>query len=109
MADGMRAATPAIKKSLIARFAVTSFVLCCAEAWAWQTNVSGTAGGGQFNATVVDAAGNVVAAGVTNNTGTGDNFTVAKFDGASGAELWRQFFGFGSLTCGTKPAPKKGC
>ncbi|TAK03450.1 hypothetical protein EPO44_07265 [bacterium] len=38
----------------------------------------------------VDRVGNLVAAGVTQNTGTATDFTVIKFDGVSGAELWRQ-------------------
>src|SRR6185295_12710793 len=46
------------------------------------------------NAVAVDAAGNVVAAGVLDNTGTdGDNgvdFTVVALAAADGAERWRQ-------------------
>ena len=38
----------------------------------------------------VDAAGNVVVAGTTFNAGTSGDFTVVKFDGLTGAELWRQ-------------------
>ena len=37
----------------------------------------------------VDNQGNVVAAGFTENTGTGPDFTVAKFD-RNGALLWQQ-------------------
>jgi hypothetical protein len=59
--------------------------------WAWQTNISGTpVGSSSLDAVVVDGAGNVVAAGFTDNAGTGWDFTVVKFDGSSGAELWRQ-------------------
>ncbi|TLY18564.1 MAG: hypothetical protein E6K68_11145, partial [Nitrospirae bacterium] len=39
------------------------------------------------NAVAVDEAGNVVAAGVTENTGPSTDFTVAKFNVADGAEL----------------------
>jgi uncharacterized delta-60 repeat protein len=42
------------------------------------------------NAVAVDATGNVVSAGYTQNPNTGIDFTVVKFDGASGQELWRQ-------------------
>jgi len=38
----------------------------------------------------VDAGGNVVAAGLITNTGTDADFAVVKFDGTSGAELWRK-------------------
>ncbi len=40
-------------------------------------------------AVALDGAGDIVAAGFTINTGTRD-FTVIKFDGANGAELWRR-------------------
>jgi hypothetical protein len=59
----------------------------------WRQNINGTALGSDFaGAAAVDAAGNVVAAGSTRNNGTGTDFTVIKFDGASGQELWRQSF-----------------
>jgi hypothetical protein len=47
----------------------------------WQQNLDGTANG--FNeaySVAVDKQGNVVAAGLTQNTGTDFDFTVAKFD-----------------------------
>jgi hypothetical protein len=78
-----------INNPLLALLATCGLVFLSAEAWAWQTNISGTAGGGTFNAVAVDEAGNVVAAGSTTNTDTGGDFTVVKFDGASGAEVWR--------------------
>jgi len=57
----------------------------------WQRDINGTANGrDRASAVAVDGAGNVVAAGFTTNTGTGRDFTVIKFDGTSGAELWRQ-------------------
>lgn len=98
MADRMHTITP--EKPLLALLVAYGLIFFCAgaESWAWQSNVSGTAVGGQFNATAVDAAGNVVAAGVTNNTDTGNDFTVVKFDGATGAELWRQVISGGSGT-----------
>ena len=82
--------TPAM--SLVALFVAYGLVFFYprTEVWAWQTDISGTAGGGVFNASVVDGCGNVVAAGATTNTDTGNDFTVVKLDGTSGAELWRQ-------------------
>ncbi len=56
----------------------------------WRREISGTAGSGYALAVAVDGAGNVVAAGATTNTGTGGDFTVIKFNGNTGAELWRQ-------------------
>ena len=41
-------------------------------------------------AVAIDAVGDVLAAGITRNTGTEIDFTVVKLAGASGAELWRQ-------------------
>jgi Big-like domain-containing protein len=78
-----------MKQSLITLVVACGLIVLGAEAWAWQTNVSGTATGGVFNATALDGAGNVVAAGSITNTDTGNDFIVVKFDGASGAELWR--------------------
>jgi Big-like domain-containing protein/putative pyrroloquinoline-quinone binding quinoprotein len=79
-----------MKQSLLTLFGACGLLFLGAEAWAWQTSVSGTAGGGVFNATAIDGAGNVVAAGSITNTDTGQDFTVVKLDGANGAELWRQ-------------------
>jgi len=71
-------------------------VFFSAQAWAWQTHISGSAGGAAFNATAIDWDGNVVAAGYTVNADTGVDFTVVKVDGTSGAVLWRQTIsGFG--------------
>ena len=86
------------RSPLLALVGACVLVFLCAEAWAWQTNVSGTAGGGVFNATAVDGAGNVVAAGYITNTDTGNDFTVVKVDGASGAELWRHVISIGTST-----------
>jgi hypothetical protein len=57
----------------------------------WRQTLSGTANeSDSAHAVAVDAAGDVIAAGSLVNTGTGSAFTVVKFDGASGAERWRQ-------------------
>jgi uncharacterized delta-60 repeat protein len=65
--------------------------LSYSSAWAWQTNINGTAtsSSDRAHAVTVDGEGNVLAVGVTQNTDGGD-FTVIKLEGASGAELWRQ-------------------
>jgi len=60
------------------------------EAWPWQNNIDGIDSRHFDRAVTVDRVGNLVAAGVTQNTGTATDFTVIKFDGVSGAELWRQ-------------------
>ena len=72
--------------------ACASVVLLYSGAWAWQININGTATNSfdQARAVAVDGGGNVVAAGFTQNVGTGHDFTVVKFDGVSGVELWRQ-------------------
>ena len=57
----------------------------------WRQVINGTANGeDQALAVAVGGAGNVIAAGFTTNSGTGSDFTVIKFNGADGAELWRQ-------------------
>jgi cysteine-rich repeat protein len=66
----------------------------------WQRDVNGLGthfGGHDFpdqaRAVAIDAAGDVVAAGVTENVidfhFSGDDFSVVKFAGADGSELWR--------------------
>jgi len=57
----------------------------------WQQSLNGTANNrySLANSVAVDNLGNVVAAGFTVNTGTGSDFTVAKFDG-NGTLLWQQ-------------------
>ncbi|PYM86695.1 MAG: hypothetical protein DME09_01890 [Candidatus Rokuibacteriota bacterium] len=72
------------RSSLLALVLVVGLILVGAEAWAWQTTLSGT-GSGAFYAAAVDSAGNVIAAGATSGY-----FTVVKLDGATGTELWRQ-------------------
>ena len=56
----------------------------------WRRDLHGTAGSGDqgFDVTL-DGSGDVVAAGRTDNTGRAWDFTVVKFSGASGTELWR--------------------
>lgn len=57
----------------------------------WQINVNGTANGlDSARAVTVTNADDVVAAGFTENTGTGFGFTVVKFSGRQGKELWRR-------------------
>lgn len=57
----------------------------------WRRTIKGTANlHDHANAVTTDPNGNVIAAGFTMNAGTGVNFTVIKFNGVTGAELWRQ-------------------
>lgn len=58
----------------------------------WRQVITGTAfrSYDSASAVAVDAAGNVVAVGLTGNEGTANDFTVTKLNGATGAELWRQ-------------------
>lgn len=80
------------KKTLIATLlGAYSVLLSYSAVWAWQTNINGTANSTDWaNAVAVDAVGNVIAAGSTQNTDSGQKFTVVKFDKATGAELWRR-------------------
>ena len=80
------------KRLLLALVGACGLVLLCSEAWAWQVTINGTANNFDLaNAVTVDAAGDVVAAGGTENIGTGlRDFTVVKLAGATGVELWRQ-------------------
>jgi uncharacterized delta-60 repeat protein len=59
----------------------------------WQQNLNGTVSGYEPSdrafSVAVDNQGNVLAAGSTENTGTGDDFTVAKFD-RDGTLVWQQ-------------------
>ena len=56
----------------------------------WQQTLNGTANGGdEASSMAVDKDGNVLAAGFTRNTGTGDDFTVVKF-ARDGTVLWQQ-------------------
>ena len=56
----------------------------------WQQNLNGTANiFDEACSVAVDNQGNVLAAGRTENTGTGSDFTVAKFD-RDGTLLWQQ-------------------
>ena len=58
----------------------------------WRQTLNGTANEiDRANAVALDAAGDVVAAGFLANTTTGADFTVVKFDGATGAELMQAF------------------
>jgi outer membrane protein assembly factor BamB len=55
----------------------------------WRKLLAGTSGDGDLDSLAVDGAGDVVAGGYLANTGTDDVSLIAKFDGATGAELWR--------------------
>src|SRR5262249_46634982 len=58
---------------------------------AWRTQIKGRASLDDLVRSVrVDAAGDVVAAGELQNTGTGLDFTVVKLSGGSGTEIWRR-------------------
>ena len=58
----------------------------------WRQVITGTdpSGSSVVNMVAVDTVGDVVAAGFLWNVGTGEDFTVIKLDGVSGAERWRQ-------------------
>jgi hypothetical protein len=65
-------------------------VLVWSAAWAWQTTITGTLSSFELaQAVAVDGSDDVVAAGWTEHTGSGRDFTVVKLDGAGGAERWR--------------------
>lgn len=74
------------KTSIVALTWAYSLLHLCSGAWAWQAKINP----GWASAVVLDHAGNILAAGATGNPGSGDHFTVAKFDGATGVELWRR-------------------
>ena len=57
----------------------------------WRETINGDANGDDWAGTVlVDLMGDMVAAGATQNRLTGTDFTVVRFDGASGKERWRK-------------------
>jgi hypothetical protein len=56
----------------------------------WRQEIVGTGGGGQAQGVAVDGSGDAIAVGRVYNGGTGDDFTVIKFSGATGEELWRR-------------------
>jgi len=61
-----------------------------AEASAWQATIKGSGGGeDRGNAVSVDAAGDVIAAGVVRNKASRADFVVVKRARADGRELWR--------------------
>src|SRR5262249_12714186 len=66
----------------------------------WETQVSGTgAGVGVALTARIDGAGDVVAAGYTDDAVLGREFTVVKLAGADGREVWRRALG------GANPTP----
>jgi Putative Ig domain/PQQ-like domain len=76
----------AFRTLVITLLAAGGLLLAFSGAWAWQAKITA----GWASVVAVDGAGNVVAAGGTHNAAAGTDFTVAKFDGASGQELWRR-------------------
>ena len=57
----------------------------------WRQEINGSANEEDSAFSVpVDATGNVAAAGYTRNMGTNRDFTVAKFSGSTGAQLWQR-------------------
>jgi hypothetical protein len=70
---------------VIALVGAYSLLLSCSGAWAWQANINS----GWVSSVAVDAAGNVIAAGSTNKE-IGSAFTVIKYNGVSGGEIWRR-------------------
>src|SRR5205809_1856638 len=55
---------------------------------AWQRELKGGGTGiEEARSVIIDGAGNVIAAGTTDNTGTNGDFTVAKFNGADGTDF----------------------
>ena len=64
-------------------------------------NINGTANGPDFaRAVTLTDKQDVVAAGFTENTGSGFGFTVVKFSGDQGTELWRQVINGSATTSG---------
>ena len=62
--------------------------LLSSAAWAWQTNINGAANGIDWAlAVTVDGAGNVLAAGYTQNTGTVTDFAAVKLRGEDGSHF----------------------
>jgi hypothetical protein len=70
---------------VIALVGAYSLLLSGSVAWSWQANINS----GWASSVVVDAAGNVIAAGSTNNE-TGSALTVIKYNGVTGREIWRR-------------------
>jgi uncharacterized delta-60 repeat protein len=90
-----------VLKSWPLRVLLSWVVLAVCSAWSisdaaapgsllWPQNLNGTSGGfDRAQSVAVDHQGNVVAAGFTENSGTFQDFTVAKFD-RDGALLWQR-------------------
>ncbi len=58
---------------------------------AWRMNINGTANGSDYaGAVTLTDKNDVVAAGATQNTGSGFGFTVVKLSNQQGRELWRR-------------------
>ncbi len=77
-----------MKKLMLALLGSRGLALFCSGAWAWQVNINGTANCRDHSlAVAVDAAGDVVAAGSTTDTGTFEDFTVVKLSGIDGSDF----------------------
>ena len=80
-----------MKNLTLTLIAILNLLVVSSWAGARQSNINGTVNGNdQALAVTVDPASDVIAAGFTTNPSTGSDLTVIKFDGATGAELWRQ-------------------
>lgn len=64
----------------------------------WRQMINGTATNSldQALAITVDRAGDVIVAGIIENSGTDVTFTVVKFSGIHGTELWRRLISSGT-------------
>lgn len=62
-----------------------------ADVGAWVTNVDGVSSlNDQVHSVTTDANGDVIAVGVTQNTGSSSDFTVVKLSGPTGTVIWRK-------------------
>jgi hypothetical protein len=92
------------------RTVILAFLGACSIALgvaAWHVDIVGTAtrSNDAARAIAVDAGGHVVIAGVTQNSGIPQDFTVLKVDGSRGVELWRKVIhGTASSTQGSDGA-----
>ncbi len=59
----------------------------------WTQTANGTANADDYGQGIaVDAAGNVFVIGYTNNTGTGEDIFIRKYNGMTGATIWTQAY-----------------
>ena len=70
-------------------FGASGLMLGCSTGW--RMNINGTANGSDYaGAVTLTDKNEVVAAGATQNTGSGFGFTVVKLSKQQGRELWRR-------------------